>query len=422
MNFFRANKNFSWLLLGRIITNIGDSLYYIAATWLVYDLGGSAFYSGLAGFLILFPKVLQFLFGPFIDRWHPKKILTCTQLLQCILLLMIPCAYFFNLLTIQFLLIIMPLIAIIEQFSYPTQNKLLPLVLKKEDLLKGNTYFSFAYQGIDLIFNAFAGILVALIGAISLFLVDSITFATCAMIFSLLKLSHLPIDNTPVKHSYHTYIKELSEGLSLVFKALLPLLAGAIAINFTIGATYALLPSFAEEKGGAHIYGYYLTSISAGLLLGAWAVQKLGKFKVGRLTIYGYFLTTCLWVFSALVPNTILSVLLFGLAWIPIGYLNIFFGTLNQIIIPNELLGRVTSASYSLSALSLPFGSLIGGFFTTAVNNEIMFMLTGAGSLIAGLIWLMNARLRNLPEASKINHETFPIGEYPKEIQARETN
>lgn len=422
MNFFQANKHFSLLLSGRIITNIGDSLYYIAATWLVYDLGGNAFYSGLAGFLILFPKALQFLFGPFIDRWHPKKILVRAQLLQCILLLTIPLAYSSNLLTVQLLLVIMPLIAIIEQVSYPTQNKLLPLLLKKDDLLKGNTYFSFAYQGIDLIFNALAGILVALIGAISLFMIDSITFAICAMLFSLLKIPNLPVHDTPVKSSYQTYIKELSEGLSIVFKPLLPLLAGAMAINFTIGATYALLPSFAEVKGGAHIYGYYLTSISAGLLLGALAVPKLRKCQVGRLALYGYALTTCLWIFAALIPSTFLSILAFGLAWIPIGSLNILFGTITQMIIPNELLGRVTSASYSLSALSLPFGSLIGGALSTAVNNEVVFMFTGAGSLLAGLIWLMNSRLRQLPEVTNISSEIFPIMSYRKEAHAREVN
>lgn len=63
------NQNFSLLFLGRLLTNIGDSLYYIAAMWLVYDLGGSAFYSGLAGFLTLFPELFSFLTGPILDRY-----------------------------------------------------------------------------------------------------------------------------------------------------------------------------------------------------------------------------------------------------------------------------------------------------------------------------------------------------------------
>lgn len=67
------NRNFLLLFLGRIFTNIGDSLYYVAAMWLVYKLSGNPFYSGLAGFLTLLPSALQFLTGPFVDRWPIKK-------------------------------------------------------------------------------------------------------------------------------------------------------------------------------------------------------------------------------------------------------------------------------------------------------------------------------------------------------------
>lgn len=37
------NRNFLLLFLGRIFTNIGDSLYYVAAMWLVYELSGNPF-------------------------------------------------------------------------------------------------------------------------------------------------------------------------------------------------------------------------------------------------------------------------------------------------------------------------------------------------------------------------------------------
>lgn len=50
------NRNFLLLFVGRILTNIGDSLYAVAAMWLVYDLGGSTLYTGLAGFLSILPE------------------------------------------------------------------------------------------------------------------------------------------------------------------------------------------------------------------------------------------------------------------------------------------------------------------------------------------------------------------------------
>lgn len=131
------NKNFLLLLLGRIVTNIGDSIYYVAAMWLVYSLGGNAFYSGLAGFLTLLPMALQFITGPFVDRWPVKRTLIITQVLQAFLILIIPITYYYDALTVQIILIVMPVVAFIEQFAYPSQSKALPVILTKQGLSKG---------------------------------------------------------------------------------------------------------------------------------------------------------------------------------------------------------------------------------------------------------------------------------------------
>src|SRR5690625_4530642 len=115
------NKNFSVLISGRILTNIGDSLYAVASMWLVYDLTQSNFFTGLAGFLTMAPVALQFLIGPLIDQTEHKSILIYSQMIQAILLMLIPIAYVFDVLTVWLVLIVNPLASIIQQFVYPTQ-------------------------------------------------------------------------------------------------------------------------------------------------------------------------------------------------------------------------------------------------------------------------------------------------------------
>lgn len=227
------NRNFLLLFLGRIFTNIGDSLYYVAAMWLVYKLSGNPFYSGLAGFLTLLPSALQFLTGPFVDRWSIKNTLVITQVLQCILILIIPITHYFDLLTVQLLLIIMPIVAFIEQFAYPAQSKALPLLLHKTQLLKGNSLFSFAYQGIDLICTTLSGILVALLGAITLYVIDSFTFAITALLFFSLKMPKQAETNTSL--STKQYFTDLKEGFSIVFRSLMGVfLIGTVVANFQL--------------------------------------------------------------------------------------------------------------------------------------------------------------------------------------------
>ncbi|RAN85142.1 MFS transporter [Bacillus sp. SRB_331] len=402
------NRNFLLLFLGRIFTNIGDSLYYVAAMWLVYELSGNPFYSGLAGFLTLLPSTLQFLTGPFVDRWSIKNTLVITQILQCILILIIPITHYFDLLTVQLLLIIMPIVAFIEQFAYPAQSKALPLLLNKTQLLKGNSLFSFAYQGIDLICTTLSGILVALLGAITLYVIDSFTFAITALLFISLKMPKQTEASTSL--STKQYFSELKEGFSIVFRSLMGVfLIGSVVANFSIGMTMAILPSFADSLGGVKSYGFFLAAISAGSLIGALFSSWVGKRNVGRVSIISFAAGAFFWFLSTVVPFQWLSIFLFGLAWIPIGATNILFATISQIVIPNQYLGRINSVMRSMGTIAMPFGSLIGGYTANVYSSQLIFALASIGILFISLVWLLHPKLRALPKADEITADTFEV-------------
>ncbi|RWS45138.1 MFS transporter [Bacillus mycoides] len=402
------NRNFLLLFLGRIFTNIGDSLYYVAAMWLVYKLSGSPFYSGLAGFLTLLPSALQFLTGPFVDRWPIKNTLVITQVLQCILILIIPITHYFDLLTVQLLLIIMPIVAFIEQFAYPAQSKALPLLLHKTQLLKGNSLFSFAYQGIDLICTTLSGILVALFGAITLYVIDSLTFAITALLFFSLKMPKQTEANTVL--STKQYFADLKEGFSIVFRSLMGVfLIGSVVANFSIGMTMAILPSFADSLGGVKLYGFFLAAISAGSLIGALFSSWVGKRNVGRVSIISFAAGAFFWFLSTVVPFQWLSIFLFGLAWIPIGATNILFATISQIVIPNQYIGRINSVMRSMGTIAMPFGSLIGGYTANVFSSQLIFALASIGILFISLVWLLHPKLRALPKADEITADTFEL-------------
>ncbi|PEL86118.1 MFS transporter [Bacillus wiedmannii] len=402
------NRNFLLLFLGRIFTNIGDSLYYVAAMWLVYKLSGNPCYSGLAGFLTLLPSALQFLTGPFVDRWAIKNTLVITQVLQCMLILIIPITHYFDLLTVQLLLIIMPIVAFIEQFAYPAQSKALPLLLHKTQLLKGNSLFSFAYQGIDLICTTLSGILVALLGAITLYVIDSITFAITALLFFSLKMPKQAETNTSL--STKQYFTDLKEGFSIVFRSLMGVfLIGSVVANFSIGMTMAILPSFADSLGGVKSYGFFLAAISAGSLIGALFSSWVGKRNVGRVSIIGFATGAIFWFLSTIVPFQWLSILLFGLAWIPIGATNILFATISQIVIPNQYIGRINSVMRSMGTIAMPFGSLIGGYAANVFSSQLIFAFASIGILFISFVWLLHPKLRALPKADEITADTFEV-------------
>ena len=136
------NRNFLLLFIGRILTNIGDSLYAVAAMWLVYDLGGSTLYTGLAGLLSILPRIIQLLSGPMIDRVPIRGLLVYTQFIQALLLLIVPLAFYFDFLTVGLVLAITPILSTLNMWVYPAQMSALPKILEKKQLTQGNSLFS----------------------------------------------------------------------------------------------------------------------------------------------------------------------------------------------------------------------------------------------------------------------------------------
>ncbi len=425
-----SNRNFTLLFLGRMVTNAGDSLYTVAAMWLVYQLGGSTFYTGLAGFLVMLPPVFQFLTGPLVDRWSLKKILVRTQLIQGILLSVITVMAFLDILTVTILLIVMPLLSLLNQFVYPAQSAALPAILESEKLVKGNSAFAFAYQGVDLVFNALAGILISVIGAALLFMIDSITFVIAAMLFLSLRMrpSADQVEQSQTdevsqsvaaagdgkKQSLHKavrdYFHELKEGIRFVLGSIMvKIFGGSIIANFTLGATMAVLPAYADVRGGAEYYGFYLAASSGGLLIGALIASLFDKYPLGKLTIVLFFCGSLFWVGSIIVPWMSLSVVLLCIAWLPIGITNVIFVAAVQRIVPQRLLARTFAVMASVSVSVLPLGSLLAGSVAAVVGAKVMFALAGLGFLYLSIYYFSIQALRRLPAARELDQTLFSL-------------
>ena len=110
------NRTFRRLFAGRVITNVGDSLYFIGAMWLVYSLTGDPFYTGLAGFLTMAPGAFQFLAGPLVDRWSIRRTLVGTQVVQALVVATIPIAHVLGALTVWHVLVVMPLLSALNLY------------------------------------------------------------------------------------------------------------------------------------------------------------------------------------------------------------------------------------------------------------------------------------------------------------------
>ncbi|MEM4780483.1 MAG: MFS transporter [Halalkalicoccus sp.] len=402
------NRTFRRLFAGRVITNVGDSFYFVGAMWLVYSLTNDPLYTGVAGFVTMVPQAFQFLAGPLVDRWSIRRILVGTQFVQVAVVSLIPIAHVFGVLTVELVLIVMPVLSALNQLVYPAQIAALPRILDDGELVAANSVFSVVYQGFDMVANGIGGVLIGLFGVVALFALDAVTFGIAAIVFATVSIP--PANRTnevqPTDNS-DSYVARMREGVAVLRGTfLVPLLAGAVVANFSVGMILAVTPPYADSLvvpgalnsiGGAGAYGILMASIAAGGFVGAIATNLVADRRLGRSMIVGYTLAGVLWS-GALLANWLpVTALLFALAYIPIGVLAVQVAAVVQSAPPAELVGRVSSIHGSASASMIPIGSLAGGVVAGWLSPQTTMASLAIASLLLALYVLLNRDLREMP-------------------------
>lgn len=417
MGNLRENESFVRLFLGRIVTNAGDSMYTIAAMWVVFELTGSTLYTGIAGFLVRIPSSLQFLVGPLVDRWSIRSILVRTQFIQGVCVLLVPLAAATDNLSVWVVLSIIPVLALLNQFVYPAQSTTLPRILEEDELVRANSLFSFANKGTNMAFNAASGVLITIIGAISLYVVDAVTFGIAVLLFLGISIprdsADQSDDDTDDEGSpgFEEYRSKLVEGFSYIRgSVVLALALGGIVANFAYGVIIAVLPAFASIRGGPEVYGLLTAAMAAGSLAGSGAATLVEDQPFGLVMIVSYLVSGACWlgaITSTWLPAT---VTLFVFTFIPIGVSSVMMRSMFQSAIDNELLGRVTAVTSSLTTVMMPAGLLVGGaaasvFGVVSVLSAMALPLSSPGFYV-----LARPRLRRLPSVDNVDESSLEVG------------
>lgn len=401
------NKDFYVLLLGRLITNFGDSLYAIASTLLVYKMSGSTIYSGLTLFLTSSTAIVQLLLSPILDKINMKKFLILSQFFQAVLILIIPFLYKFGKLSVYHIMIIMPMISLINQLVYPGQISLLPKILSEKELVTGNSLMTMAYQGSNAIFDTLAGFIISLCGFMTAFFADSISFIFTGILFCFLskKLSHSQKREEKLEENLiKNHFKSLKDGIYL-FKdsRIFALVLGIVFINFSATSISAVLPAFAQNE---IVYSLMLAGMGAGLLLGSLfaGFPKLKEISLGKLYIYGMMIVALAWIlFSNFQNNIKIGVFLYGLGWFVVGVVNVYAQTMVQIIVPSEKIGSAMGAMVGISTFMAPIGALFGGVLGEYLSSSKAIFIGSFIIFLVAIFWALNENIRKLPSVSEFN-------------------
>jgi len=412
------NWNFLRFFLGQFVTNAGDSLYSVAAMWLIFELSGSTFLTGIASSLLLLPYLFQIIAGPLVDRFPIKPILVGTQLIQGAIILALPLAAYTGTLTVGLIFLTIPTLSLMTLLFFPVPTTLLPRIVSEDQLSKSNSALSTITLGLDMIFDALGGLFIAVFGATALFVLDSVTFAIAGVLFLGMTIPRVSgggerettDEETTVRSVLAQYRADLRAGIDILRGTVfVELMATAAVFNFAVGVTLAILPSFGDSLGGPAFYGFLLGALGIGRLVGSVVAPFLSDLPYGWLVTVAYPCSALAWAGSVLVPSPVLTVVLFGLAWVSAGMNGVLTSTLNQTVFPTDVLGRISSIKGTASTATLPVGSLIGGGIAELVGTATTMALAASGFGFVGLYFAVRPTLRQIPAISAATPETFGL-------------
>jgi MFS family permease len=407
------NRNFLRFFFGLFVTNAGDSLYTVATLWLVFELSGSTFLTGVASSLLLLPFLLQIIAGPIVDRFPIKPVLVGSQFVQGVIILVFPVAVYTGNLTVGLILVTIPILSLMTLVVSPVRATLVPRIVADDQLSRSNSALATVSLGLDMIFDALGGIFIAVFGVTALFLIDSVTFAVAGLLFFGMIIPTVDgrsEDEGGEESVIAEYVVDLCEGTDILRGTVfMDMMFISAVSNFAVGVTLAILPAFGELLGGAAIYGLLLGALGIGRLLGSASASYLDDVPYGWLIAVTYLLAALCWLGSVYSTSVVLTVVLFCLAWIPGGIDGVMTATLNQKVFPNDLLGRVSSIKGTAVGATLPLGSLVGGLIAEQLGTITMMGLTAFGFGFVGLCFALRPSLRCLPAMNNVDPAEFNI-------------
>ncbi|MDB6250741.1 MFS transporter [Lactobacillus amylovorus] len=397
-------KSISRLLIGRIATNIADSLFYITILWYFKIIFHSPMILSLVFIADSTIDMCAFIFGPLIDRVYIKNLLKYVAVGQIILSIVASILFHFKnwkTLTLVLLLLTYILSTIGSTLIYPAEEKILPSIVNKNKLTKVNSLFQVTYRILDLFLDALATVIVTYFSFNKAMVISAFVFTIALGFYAKLYLPRNLIVSVK-DHDYFTgkYLQDLLKGwYVLKNKGRILLLIIPLAVtNLFYGIASVGMPYFSSQylTKSAISYGGLELFSSIGGLLGSLIVSKIDTLKpnLEQLIVICLGLAGISVVLEALVANYIpWLILIFALSsafWISI--MNINFEVLIQESFSPRILGRIETINSSIINCMIPIGSFLGGLIVQHFEAGIAILLQGLAEVLTAIFYLIYLR------------------------------
>jgi MFS family permease len=397
---FRAfsYRDFRLLWFGAFTSSSGTWLQETALGWILLQLTNDPAYLGYNGFLSTAPILIFTLIGGVLaDRFDRRRILLASQWSQLCFALTLALLAFFKvpaMLLVVSALTLSFLTGCVQAFGGPAYQSLIPMLIDKKDLPNAIALNSIQFQLARVVGGSigsfpFAIFADQMIAASVSFGLNGLSFVAVIIALMSLSVRHLP--KVPVGGMR----SQMREGLSFVWhhEALRSLTFLAFASTFLGMQVTIFLAAFARDIFHIGASGNFtMVAISgAGAVVGALLVAGLGninnKGRKALLTMVGFAAT--------IIAFTLTSSIWFAypilfLAGIFMMFVFAMIMSLVQLIVSDDMRGRVMSIYMVAFRGGMPLGSLITGLLAKQFPLPYILLIEGVLLLTIAVSFLLS--------------------------------
>ena len=396
---FRS-RTFLKIWSASLVSNFGSLIQAVGASWLMTSLAPSPDYVALVQASTSLPIMLLALpSGAFADIWDRRTIMIIAQTAMLGVSILLAVMAYLGHITPWSLLTMTFLIGCGTALYGPAWQSSVGEQVPREHIPAAVALNTMSYNLARTAGPAVGGVIVAVAGASTAFLVNALTYVgLLIMLFSWKRTKaeqHLPPE---------TMLLAMSTGLR--YSRLSPAIRAVLLRGFVLGvgggAIWALMPLIAKDllKGGPTIYGllfgFFGVGAVCGALLSASARQKMQNEKLVRLATLGFALTAGVSAFSPWLLLTLAAFVIGGASWVMM--LSTFNITV-QLSSPRWVAGRALAIYQMLVFGGLAIGSWMWG--EIAESHGLVVALASSSVMLALSVLLgFHARL---PQTDQLN-------------------
>jgi MFS family permease len=405
------NADFMRLWAGQSLSQFGSAITYFAIPVIaVTVLNASEEEMGVIGFLLRVPMVLFLLFGVLADRVRKRPILIWTDVARFVLLMLIPIAWFADMLTLAWIYGVIFGIGLLSTLFQTAYRSYFPFLVRPENFLEGNSKLQLTESTAQTFGPGLAAALLKVLSAPALLVIDAVSYLASAIAMALIRRPEArPEPDDTTAGQVH---KAIWQGMGWVLRHELirPLaISSAVYSLFILGSMNSIYALYVIRDLGvpAAWFGSILAGGGVGSIIGALlAVKVMRRFAIGKVLLWSIVYGNLVLFLIPLAAGPVwVSVTMLVAAQLISGVTSqIFFvtnTTLVQTITPPRLQGRVVASIYSLGLIPAPLGALGAGLLAGAVGTRTaLWVVVTIGALVpmAAMAWSPLAKLKEMPE------------------------